>query len=94
MDTLAANFSTDQNKLFSWKNVSLSRSLLKIALVQHFVNCDSLVFQTGACLLLKVHFYFVFQQHIMNILFFIRIYGTIIISKFKKTFHNSCHLCH
>ena len=38
------------------KNVSLSRSLLKIfTLVQHFVNCDSLVFQTGADLLLKVH---------------------------------------
>ena len=31
------------------KNVSLSRSLLKkCTLVQHFVNCDSLVFQTGA----------------------------------------------
>ena len=39
------------------KNVSLSRSLLKeFTLVQHFVNCDSLVFQTGADLLLKVHF--------------------------------------
>ena len=38
-------------------------SLLKLfALVQRFVNCDSLVFQTGADLLLKCIFDFVFEH--------------------------------
>ena len=33
-----------------------TRLLKKFTLVQHFVDCDRLVFQTGADLLLKVHF--------------------------------------
>ena len=59
------NLSTDQNEIyFKGKNVSLSRSLIKkLTLVQHFVNCDSLVFQTGADLLLKVHFLLCVQAY-------------------------------
>ena len=57
MDTLAANFSTDQNKIyFQGKMSHYLEVSFKKTLVQHFVNCDSLVFQTGADLLLKVHF--------------------------------------
>ena len=62
MDTLAANFSTDHNKNYFQGKVSHYLEVLKLlTLVQHFVNCDSLVFQTGADLL-KVHFFFVFEH--------------------------------
>ena len=67
------------------ENCSFSRSLLKfLTLVQHLVNCYSLVFLTGADLLLRVHFYFVFK-HIEYIICY-AICRTIIISKFKKLF--------
>ena len=57
MDTLAANFSTDQNKIYFQGKMSHYLEVLNFfTLVQHFTNCDSLVFQTGADLLLKVHF--------------------------------------
>ena len=49
-------------KFISRKNFALSTSSLKLTLVQHFVNCDSLVIQTGADLLLKENFYFVFEH--------------------------------
>ena len=48
MDRLAVNFSTDHNKIYFQGKITLSRSLLKLlTLVQHFVNCDSLVLKTG-----------------------------------------------
>ena len=57
MDTLAANFSTDKNYIYFQGKMSHYQEVLKkLTLVQHFINCDSLVFQTGADLLLKVHF--------------------------------------
>ena len=54
---IIVNFSTDHNKIYLQGKITHYLEDLKLlTLVQHFVNCDSLVFQTGADLLLKVHF--------------------------------------
>ena len=57
MNTLPANFSTDNNKIYFQGKMFHYLEVLKLfTLVQHFVNCDSLVFQRGADLQLKEHF--------------------------------------
>ena len=57
MDILAANISTDQYKIHLQGKMSHYLEVyLKNLHYCNIVNCDSLVFQTGADIQLKVHF--------------------------------------